>query len=217
MAAQDNQDPPQQPDPSSDEKAEHQHEGPDPHSSEFFDTVDVTQRGDDLLGIAGSSNEGTTGKEDLETRPKLRAGELVETVPGAIATQHSGGGKANQYFLRGFNLDHGTDFAIIAGGMPVNMPTHGHGQGYADLNFLIPELVERAHYRKGPYFAEVGDFSAAGGVISTSSGTCREGMATLTSAPFPTNAAWSQGSIPPAEEISPAARVLPLRRSMGTP
>jgi hypothetical protein len=88
----------------------------------------------------------------------------VETVPGAIATQHSGGGKANQYFLRGFNLDHGTDFAVSAGGMPVNMPTHGHGQGYADLNFLIPELVERARYRKGPYFAEIGDFSSAGGV-----------------------------------------------------
>ena len=85
-------------------------------------------------------------------------------MPGAVATQHSGGGKANQYFLRGFNLDHGTDFAISVAGMPVNMPSHGHGQGYADLNFLIPELVQRARYRKGPYFAEVGDFSSAGGV-----------------------------------------------------
>ena len=85
-AAQDNQDPPQQPDPSSDEKAEHQHEDSEAHQLKFFDTVDVSQRGDDLLGIAGSSNEGTTGREDLEIRPKLRAGELVETVPGAIAT-----------------------------------------------------------------------------------------------------------------------------------
>ena len=77
---------------------------------------------------------------------------------------NSGSGKSNQMFLRGFNLDHGTDFATWIDGMPINMPTHGHGQGYADLNFLIPELVERAHYRKGPYFAEVGDFSSAGGV-----------------------------------------------------
>jgi len=142
------------------EEGEHGHE----HRLKYYDNIEVTARGDNLLGIATSSNEGTTGREDLERRPKLRAGELVETVPGAIATQHSGGGKANQYFLRGFNLDHGTDFAISAGGMPVNLPTHGHGQGYADLNFLIPELVEKAHYRKGPYFAEIGDFSSAGGV-----------------------------------------------------
>jgi len=130
----------------------------DEHNLTFYEAIEVSERRDNLIGIAGSSNEGTTGREDLERRPKLRAGELVETVPGAIATQHSGGGKANQYFLRGFNLDHGTDFAISVGGMPVNMPTHGHGQGYADLNFLIPELVERARYRKGPYFAEIGDF-----------------------------------------------------------
>src|SRR4029434_542461 len=76
--------------------------------------------------------------------------------------RHSGDGKANQYFLRGFNLDHGTDFATSVNGLPVNMPTHGHGQGYADLNFLIPELVDRIEYRKGPYFAKNGDFSAAG-------------------------------------------------------
>jgi len=85
-------------------------------------------------------------------------------VPGVIATQHSGSGKANQYFLRGFNLDHSTDFAGFVAGVPINMPTHGHGQGYLDLNFLIPELVERIDYRKGPYFADVGDFSTAGTV-----------------------------------------------------
>ncbi len=94
-----------------------------------------------------------------------RVGELVENVPGVIATQHSGTGKANQYFLRGFNLDHGTDFAAFVDGVPVNMRSHGHGQGYLDLNFLIPELVERIDYRKGPYFADVGDFSAAGTVM----------------------------------------------------
>jgi hypothetical protein len=142
----------------------HTHPGDDEHRLRYYDDIEVSVRTDNLLGIAGSANEGSTGGADLEKRPILRAGELVETVPGAIATQHSGGGKANQYFLRGFNLDHGTDFAVSVGGMPVNMPTHGHGQGYADVNFLIPELVERARYRKGPYRASVGDFSSAGSV-----------------------------------------------------
>jgi hypothetical protein len=162
-AAQESEEPPAT-DEATDEKSEHTHEDERLHRLRYYDDIDVSARADNLLGIAGSSNEGTTGREDLERRPKLRSAELVETVPGAIATQHSGGGKANQFFLRGFNLDHGTDFALSAGGMPVNMPTHGHGQGYADLNFLIPELVERARYRKGPYFAEIGDFSSAGSV-----------------------------------------------------
>ena len=144
--------------------SDHTHDDETEHRLRYFDDVEVTARSDDLVGVATSSNEGSTGHEDFEKRPILRAGELVETVPGAVATQHSGGGKANQYFLRGFNLDHGTDFAVTVGGMPVNMPTHGHGQGYADLNFVIPELVERARYRKGPYRASTGDFSSAGGV-----------------------------------------------------
>jgi len=131
---------------------------------QFEDQVEVRARADDLVGIASSANEGATGHEDLERRPLLRPAELVETVPGVIATQHSGDGKANQYFLRGFNLDHGTDFSIWVDGVPVNMPSHGHGQGYADLNFLIPELVDTVRYRKGPYSADRGDFSAAGGV-----------------------------------------------------
>jgi len=92
----------------------------------------------------------------------LRSGEVLEYVPGVIITQHSGEGKANQYFLRGFNLDHGTDFRTTVAHMPVNMPTHGHGQGYTDLNFMIPELVSRISYKKGPYFAEEGDFASAG-------------------------------------------------------
>lgn len=92
----------------------------------------------------------------------LRPAELLETIPGLIVTQHSGSGKANRYFLRGFNLDHATDFALYLDGMPINLPTHGHGQGYADANFLIPELIAGIAYRKGPYFAEEGDFSAAG-------------------------------------------------------
>lgn len=102
--------------------------------------------------------------EQLNARPASRVGEVLEAVPGLIVTQHSGEGKANQYFLRGFNLDHGTDLAITIDGMPVNMPTHGHGQGYADINFLIPELVQSINVRKGPYFADQGDFASAGAV-----------------------------------------------------
>lgn len=132
-------------------------------SLQVYDRVEVKARADDLTGIASSATEGATGHEDLAKRPLLRPAELVETVPGVIATQHSGDGKANQYFLRGFNLDHGTDFSVWVDGVPVNMPTHGHGQGYADLNFVIPELVDSVRYRKGPYFADKGDFSAAGG------------------------------------------------------
>ena len=92
----------------------------------------------------------------------MRTAEVLETVPGVIISQHSGEGKANQYYLRGFNLDHGTDFATTVAGMPVNMPTHGHGHGYSDLNFLIPELVSGVQFSKGPYFAEQGDFATAG-------------------------------------------------------
>ncbi len=96
--------------------------------------------------------------------PVLRTGELLEVVPGLIVTQHSGDGKANQYFLRGFNLDHGTDLATSVDGVPVNMVTHAHGQGYTDINFVIPELVQSIDYRKGTYYADTGNFSAAGAV-----------------------------------------------------
>lgn len=99
---------------------------------------------------------------EVNAQPFARPGEALEVVPGLIVTQHSGEGKANQYFLRGFNLDHGTDLSIKVDGMPVNMPTHGHGQGYADINFMIPELIQSVNVRKGPYFADVGDFGSAG-------------------------------------------------------
>ena len=115
-----------------------------------------------LIGEAASASEGTVTAKQLENRPLLRPAEILEVVPGLIISQHSGDGKANQYYLRGFNLDHGTDFAASVMGMPVNQPTHGHGQGYLDLQFLIPELVETMHYRKGPYSAEAGDFATAG-------------------------------------------------------
>ena len=133
-------------------------------STDFVDSVTVTGRADELVGIADSATQGTVGAVDLEQRPLLRPGEILEALPGVIVTQHSGSGKANQYFLRGFNLDHGTDFRTSVDGVPVNMPSHGHGQGYSDLNFLIPELVSGEQYRKGPYSARDGDFSAAGAV-----------------------------------------------------
>ena len=126
------------------------------------ETIVIYGRALEQIGIATSGSEGTVGYADFENLPISRTGELVENVPGVIATQHSGTGKANQYFLRGFNLDHGTDFAGFVDGVPVNMRTHGHGQGYLDFNFIIPETVERIDFRKGPYFADVGDFSAAG-------------------------------------------------------
>lgn len=127
-----------------------------------FDTIEVPGKNQSLLGIAGSASMGRASAEELMARPYLRRGELLEVVPGMIITQHSGGGKANQYFVRGFNLDHGTDFGIFVDGMPVNQRSHGHGQGYADINFLIPELVETLDYTKGPYFADLGDFTTAG-------------------------------------------------------
>lgn len=129
---------------------------------EELGTVLVKGRADSLLELADASSEGVVGRDQFEYRPLLRPGELLETVPGLIATQHSGNGKANQYFLRGFNLDHGTDFATFVNGVPINLPTHGHGQGYTDINFLIPELVETIHFRKGPYYADLGDFSSVG-------------------------------------------------------
>ncbi|MEP6824548.1 MAG: TonB-dependent receptor [Ramlibacter sp.] len=125
-------------------------------------TINSTRQ--DLQGTASSASEGVVTSKQLRTRPILRAGDLMESVPGLVATQHAGEGKANQYFLRGFNLDHGTDLATFVDGVPVNMPTHGHGQGYTDLYFLIPELVDSVAYRKGPYYAEEGDFAAAGSV-----------------------------------------------------
>ena len=127
-----------------------------------LEEIVVTAKRAQLIGQVASASQGTVLKEQLENRPILRPGEILEAVPGLIVTQHSGDGKANQYFLRGFNLDHGTDFASRVDGIPVNMPTHAHGQGYSDLNFLIPELVDRVEYKKGTYYAEEGNFSAAG-------------------------------------------------------
>ena len=125
-------------------------------------TVRVAGHYDNAVGTSDAASQGVITTDLIVNRPALRTGELLEFVPGMIVTQHSGDGKANQYFLRGFNLDHGTDFATFVDGMPVNMRTHAHGHGYSDLNFLIPELVQRIDYKKGPYFAGEGDFASAG-------------------------------------------------------
>lgn len=130
--------------------------------AQMLDSLVVYGRSASLVGEAPAASVGQVGSAELAARPFLRRGELLEVVPGVIITQHSGDGKANQYFLRGFELDHGTDFATTVDGMPVNMPTNAHGQGYSDLNFIIPEFVQNITYQKGLSFAENGDFSSAG-------------------------------------------------------
>jgi len=125
-------------------------------------TVNVQGREDDLIGIAESGAQGSVGATEIQDRPILRSGEVLETVPGLIITQHAGGGKANQYYLRGFNLDHGTDFAIFIDEMPLNLPSHAHGEGYSDMNTVIPEFVRRVNFEKGPYYADIGNYGSAG-------------------------------------------------------
>jgi hypothetical protein len=126
--------------------------------------VTVTAERLELLGTASSASEGVVSDQELQLTPQYRPGQLLETVPGLIVTLHSGEGKANQYLMRGYNLDHGTDLETYVDGMPVNQPTHAHGQGYTDLNFVIPELADALSYTKGPYYASVGDFGAVGSV-----------------------------------------------------
>lgn len=146
--------------------------------------VEVDGRGKDLIGIAETASQGEVSQAQFEYRPLSRNGELVEVVPGAVATQHSGSGKANQYFLRGFNLDHGTDFTTFVDGIPMNMTTHAHGQGYMDISSIIPELVEKVEYGKGPYYAEVGDFAAAGYAKMHTMSRLKEGIAKFTAGEF---------------------------------
>jgi outer membrane receptor protein involved in Fe transport len=128
----------------------------------FANLADIENPAENLVGVAQSASQGAITARQLDVRPLMRQGEVLETVPGVIVTQHSGEGKANQYFLRGFNLDHGSDFAMTIAGTPVNMPTHAHSQGYSDINFLIPELVAGVQFSKGPYFTDQGDFATAG-------------------------------------------------------
>src|ERR1700722_19860210 len=117
-----------------------------------------------LIGSATTASEGVVVNDELALTPAYRPGQLLETVPGLVVTLHSGEGKANQYLLRGYNLDHGTDLATYVDEMPVNEPSHAHGQGYTDLNFLIPELATNVSYTKGTYYADEGDFASVGSV-----------------------------------------------------
>ena len=128
----------------------------------FVNLAEIEAPEENLVGLATSASQGAVTASQIASRPLMRAGEVLETVPGLMVSQHSGEGKANQSYLRGFNLDHGTDFSTTVAGVPVNMPTHAHGHGYTDVGFLIPELVSGVQFRKGPYHADEGDFSAAG-------------------------------------------------------
>ncbi|WP_394174183.1 TonB-dependent receptor [Thalassotalea litorea] len=144
-----------------------------------IETIIVEGRQVNLSGSAVTASEGVVGQQEIHIRPLSRTGDVLELVPGMVVTQHSGSGKANQYFLRGFNLDHGTDFATFVDGMPVNLRSHGHGQGYTDLNFVIPETIGKLAYKKGAYYADIGDFSGAGGVHMTTASTLNHNVASL--------------------------------------
>src|SRR6266699_696148 len=130
--------------------------------AEKIDDIHVIGHYENAVGTSDAASQGIITPKLIEERPMLRPGEVLEYVPGVIISQHSGEGKANQYYLRGFNLDHGTDFSTTVAGIPVNTPTGAHAHGYSDISFLIPELVSGVQFKKGPYFADEGDFSAAG-------------------------------------------------------
>ncbi|MES2832319.1 MAG: TonB-dependent receptor [Pseudomonadota bacterium] len=146
---------------------------------EQLGTVVIQASRNSQLGIAESANTGVVTQEQLQARTVYRAGELLEATPGLIVSQHSGEGKANQFYLRGFNLDHGTDFRTTIDGMIVNQRSHGHGQGWTDLNFLIPELTTRLDYRKGPYYAVEGDFASAGAASVVYADRLERGIASV--------------------------------------
>jgi outer membrane receptor protein involved in Fe transport len=158
--------------------------------------VEVTGHYDNSVGSSDAASEGIITPQLIDDRPLLRPGNVLEYVPGMVVTQHSGAGKANQYFLRGFNLDHGTDFATWVAGMPVNLRTHAHGQGYTDLNFIIPELIGRVDYWKGPYYANIGDFGSAGGASMRYTDKLKQGIALGTGGDFGYARALLAGSAP---------------------
>ncbi|MEQ1759396.1 MAG: TonB-dependent receptor [Vicinamibacterales bacterium] len=150
----------------------------------FRNLAEIENPAENLVGVASAGSEGAITAAQLAVRPVNRAAEVLETVPGMVISQHSGEGKANQYYLRGFNLDHGFDFAQTIAGIPVNMPTHAHAQGYADSNFLIPELVSGVQFRKGPYYAQNGDFSSAGSATINYFNTLDRPIATVSGGSF---------------------------------
>ncbi len=124
---------------------------------------------------------------DVQTSPVKSSQEILRKVPGLIIGQHAGGGKAEQLFLRGFDVDHGTDVAISVDGMPVNMVSHAHGQGYADLHFVIPETIENVNFGKGPYYANMGNFNTAGYVDLRLRKTLNESLVSLETGQFNTS------------------------------
>ncbi|HEV2720290.1 MAG TPA: TonB-dependent receptor [Thermoanaerobaculia bacterium] len=126
--------------------------------------VVAAQTSDSDAAPPRAASEGVISAQQIAERPLQRPADVLESVPGVIVSQHSGEGKANQYYLRGFNLDHGTDLAQTVAGAPVNMPSNAHGQGYSDDNFVMPELIDSVQYRKGPYYADAGDFASAGSI-----------------------------------------------------
>jgi len=171
-----------------------------PNAAGPIEEVVVFGRGTALIGAAGAASEGQVAGADLAVRPLLKVAEVLEAVPGLIAAQHSGTGKANQYFLRGFNLDHGTDFTTYVDDMPWNLRSHGHGQGYLDVNGLMPEVIESIEYRKGPYRASVGDSRwraprTSGPWTAGISRSCRSRPASTT----------GRASLPAARPTSPGA------------
>ena len=151
----------------------------DPPEARALAPVTVTGSRNSQLGAAESANSGVVTQKQLEARTVYRPGEVLEATPGLIVSQHSGEGKANQFYLRGFNLDHGTDLRTTIDGMLVNQRSHAHGQGWTDLNFLIPELTTRLEYRKGPYYAAEGDFASAGAVSAVYADKLEQGIFSL--------------------------------------
>lgn len=162
----------------------------------FRNLADLDTPINGMLGLADAASVGVITAKQIENRADQRPGDVLETIPGVVISQHSGEGKANQYYLRGFNLDHGTDFATTVAGAPVNMPTHAHGQGYSDNNFLIPELISGIQYKKGPYYADEGDFSSAGAANVNYVNVLDRPLASVTGGTFGYKRAFAAGSTP---------------------
>ncbi len=162
----------------------------------FRNLADLDTPINGMIGIADAASVGVITAKQIEARTEQRPGDVLETIPGVVISQHSGEGKANQYYLRGFNLDHGTDFATTVAGAPVNMPTHAHGQGYSDNNFLIPELISGVQYKKGPYYADEGDFSSAGAANINYANYLEKPIVSLTGGSFGYQRALAAGSTP---------------------
>ncbi|HEX8403280.1 MAG TPA: TonB-dependent receptor [Duganella sp.] len=149
------------------------------HADDLLQRVTVDGSRANQLGLADAASAGSVSQQELAARTVYRPGELLEATPGLIVSQHSGEGKANQFYLRGFNLDHGTDLRTTVDDMPVNQRSHAHGQGWTDLNFLMPELAVRLDYKKGPYSAENGDFASAGAASVVYANRLTQGVASV--------------------------------------